>query len=108
MLDQADPWKHHRVLKRIGRVTAIFISMTVAFVALGLIDMRSRGFQMLMYCWMLFVLVMLTVTHEARCPRCGQRFYVKGLEFWQMTTRCLHCGQRKYAALGAIPKSEVG
>jgi hypothetical protein len=108
MLDQADPWRHHRILKRIGRVSAIFISLTVAFVALGLIDMRSRGFQMLICCWVLFVLVMLTATHEARCPRCGQRFYAKGLEFWQMTARCIHCGQRKYAAPGATPNPEVG
>lgn len=99
MLDPADPWRHHRILKRIGTLSVIFISLTVASVALGLIDTDSRGLQMPMYCWMLFELVMLTVTHEARCPRCGQRFYAKGLQFWQVTKRCLHCGQENYADL---------
>jgi|SRR5271154_1352242 len=108
MLDSLDPWRHHRILKRILTVSVIFISLTVVFVALGLIDIESRGLQMLMYCWMLFGLVMLTVTHEARCPRCGQRFYAKGFQFWQMTKKCLHCGQEKYADLSARPKPEAG
>jgi tRNA(Ile2) C34 agmatinyltransferase TiaS len=63
---------------------------------------------MLVYGWMLFGLVMLAVTHEARCPRCGQRFYAKGAEFSQMTKRCLHCGQEKYADLSARLKPEAG
>ena len=108
MLDQADPWRQHRVLKRVGSVSILFLFLTVAFVLFGLIDLRSRGFHLLVYGWMLFGLVMLTVTHEARCPRCGQRFYAKGADFGQTTTRCLHCGQEKYGDLGARPKPEGG
>jgi hypothetical protein len=107
MLGQEDPWRHHRFLKRIGGVSALFIFLIVACVALGLIDERSRGLQMLMYCWVLFVLIMLTVTHEARCPRCDKRFYANGLQFWQMTSKCLHCGQKKYASLSPATKTEA-
>src|SRR5271156_131075 len=99
MLDSADPWSRHRILKRVGRVSILFLLLTFAFVLFGQIDMRSRGFHALVYVWMLFVLFMLTLTHEAKCPRCGKRFYAKGAEFSQLTTRCLHCGQEKYADL---------
>lgn len=105
MLDSADPWSRHLFLKRIGSVSILFFFLTFAFVLFGQIDMRSRGFHVLVYVWMLFVLVMLTLTHEARCPRCGQRFYAKGAEFSQVTKRCLHCGQEKYADLSAKTKT---
>jgi DNA-directed RNA polymerase subunit RPC12/RpoP len=94
MPNQPDPWRRFRVLRRVGIVSVIFFFSSFAFVGLGRLDGR-----LVAYGWMLFVLVMLTVTHEARCPRCGQRFYAKGFEFWQMTSKCLHCGQRKYAEL---------
>ncbi len=102
----ADPWRFHRALKRVGVISAFFIFLIVASVVLGLVDERSRGFHLLIYCWISFVFVMLTVTHEVRCPRCGQRFHAKGLDYWQLTRRCLHCGQEKYAKLEARPKSE--
>ena len=108
MADQADPWRHHRILKRIGNVAILFIILICASVAVNLVDSRSRGFRILIFGWVSFALIMLMVTHEARCPRCGQRFYAKGLEFWQMTRRCLHCGQKKYAELSATREPEAG
>jgi DNA-directed RNA polymerase subunit RPC12/RpoP len=54
--------------------------------------------------WIIFVSAMLILTHEVRCPRCSQRFYVKDV-FWQMATRCLHCGQQKYGDVGTAAKS---
>jgi hypothetical protein len=81
MLDSADPWSRHRTLKRVGRVSIPFFFLTFAFVLFGQIDMRSRGFYVLVYVWMLFVLVMLTLTHEAKCPRCGKRFTPRGQSF---------------------------
>ena len=103
----SDPWRYHRILKRIGVTSTLFIFLTVLSVALGLIDERSRALHMVMICWSLLVLVMLTVNHEARCPRCGQRFYVNGLRFWQMTRKCLHCGQKKYTELGETVEPEA-
>ena len=52
-----------------------------------------------------FGLVMLTVTHWVRRPRCGQQFYAKGAGFWQMTRECLHCAQEKYAEVSSGPRS---
>lgn len=101
MIDQTDPWKHFRILRRVGIVSVLFFSLAAAFFVLGQIDMHSRGFHALTFGWMLVVLVMLAVTHEAKCPQCGQRFYAKGADFSQITKRCLHCGQEKYAELGA-------
>jgi len=74
-------------------------------VTIGQLDMRSQPFRVLTFGWIVFGLVMLTVTHEVRCPRCGQRFYAKGAEFWQMTKECLHCGQEKYAEVSSGPLS---
>jgi len=70
--------------------------------------MRSHGFWILTLSWMLFVIVMLILTHELKCPRCGQRFYAKGADFWQMTKTCLHCGQQKYSDVSAAPKPVNG
>jgi hypothetical protein len=50
-------------------------------VTIGQLDMRSQAFRVLTLGWIVFGLVMLTVTHEVRCPRCGQRFYAKGRSF---------------------------
>lgn len=108
MVDQTDPWRLHRILKRIGLASILVLFLTIGLVLFEQINMRSRGFHVFVYGWMLFVLVMLTGTHEARCPRCHRRFYAKGAEFWQMTTECLHCGQEKYADLGARPKPKAG
>jgi hypothetical protein len=103
-----DPWKHHRILKRISVTSALLIFLIFAPVVLGIVNVNSRGLNMAGYCWMFFVLVMLTMTHEARCPRCGRRFYARGLDFRQMTAECLHCGQKKYAELAATPKPDAG
>ena len=40
-----------------------------------------------------------------RCPRCGQKFYVKGTVYRQVATKCLHCGEKKYADVGAPDES---
>ena len=104
MVSQDDPWRGHRLLKRVSILAILFLLLTFAVVLFGQIDMRSRGIHLLVFGWMIFGLVMLTLTHEIRCPRCGQRFYAKGAEFWQMTTECLHCGQPKYADVGTPAK----
>jgi ribosomal protein L37E len=105
----ADPWRYHRALKSIGLISILLVFLIAASVALGLISERSRGFHLLVYCWMVLGLVMLTATHEVRCPRCGQRFYAKRLDFWQLTKTCLHCGQEKYAEVAASsrPKPDL-
>ena len=65
------------------------------------IDMSLRALQALFFGWMIFVLTMMTLTYRVRCPRCGQKFYVKGTVYWQVATKCLHCGEKKYADVGA-------
>jgi hypothetical protein len=97
MVSPADPWRHHRALKKIGVGSVLFLFSTFAFITFGQIDMRSCGFHALVFGWIIFVLVMLTLTHEVKCLRCGQRFYAKGTDFSQMSKKCLHCGQHKYA-----------
>jgi hypothetical protein len=106
--EMTDPWKHHRILKRIGVTSALLMFLTFASVALGIVNENPRGSRIFIYCWMLLVLVMLILTHEARCPRCGRRFYARGLDFRQMTKKCLHCGQKKYAELAATPNPDPG
>jgi hypothetical protein len=104
MGNAADPWKRHRLLKRVSLVAVLFLFLVFAAAVSGQVDMRSHGFRVLVFGWMLFGIVMLTLAHEVRCPRCGQRFYAKGAEFWQMTKTCLHCGQLKYADVSAPTK----
>jgi len=104
MASPDDPWRRYRVLKRVSLAAILFLFLTFALVSFGQVDMRSRWFHLLVFGWMILVLVMLTLTHEVRCPRCGQRFYAKGADFWQMTTKCLHCGQSKYADVGQPAK----
>jgi hypothetical protein len=105
MVSRDDPWRLHRLLKRVSILSILFLFLAFAVVLFGQIDMSSRGVSLLGFGWMIFGLVMLILTHEVRCPRCGQRFYAKGADFWQMTTKCLHCGQSKYADVGAPAKS---
>jgi|GEM_PF-2941396 hypothetical protein len=100
MVSRDDPWRRCRLLKRVNILAIVFIFLTFAVVLFGQIDMRSRGVHLVVFGWMIFGLVMLTLTHEIRCPRCSQRFYAKGAEFWQITTECLHCGLAKYADVG--------
>src|ERR1700730_6592371 len=104
MTSRTDPWSAHRWMKRVGVASIVFVFFLYALSVCGLIDMRSHGFHLVAFCWMIFVLIMLTITHEFKCPRCGQRFYAKGSQFLQMTSRCLHCGQEKYADVA--PKSK--
>src|SRR5438552_3189549 len=51
MLDQAYPWRQHRVLKRVGSVSIVFLFLTIAFVLFEQIDLRSRGFHLLVVVW---------------------------------------------------------
>jgi hypothetical protein len=73
------------------------------------VEMRPRAVYLpavytVTFGWMIFGLVMIILTHEIRCPRCGQRFYAKGADFWQMAKKCLHCGQQKYEDVGTVAK----
>jgi hypothetical protein len=106
-MNQPDPWRYHRILKRVSVVSILVFFLTSAFVFLAGIDTGSLVVRVLGYGWMLLVVVMLTVTHEVRCPQCGHRFYANGSWFKQMTKRCLHCEQEKYADLDARLKPEV-
>jgi hypothetical protein len=93
-----DPWKRHRILTRVGIFgLVLYLLPTLAIVWLDQIDMRSAGMYLLVLGWTLFVVVMLILWHEVRCPRCGKRYYAKSVELHQMTGECLHCGLPKYA-----------
>jgi hypothetical protein len=96
-----DPWQHHRTLRRATIVGVSAFFLITAPIVLKRIDMSLRALQVLFFGWMIFVLTMMTLTYRVRCPRCGQKFYVKGTVYWQMATKCLHCGQKKYADVGA-------
>ena len=97
MIRKSDPWRRHRILKRWTIASVFLMFSSIAFLLIAQIDLRSRGAHYVVYGWMVMGLVMLTLIHEVRCPRCGQRFYVKRMDFWQMSNKCLHCGQVKYA-----------
>jgi DNA-directed RNA polymerase subunit RPC12/RpoP len=99
MTTDKDPWAFFRILKR---ATIIGISLFFLIAALFITRAIDRGsviIKMLVWGWAIFVVVMITLTHEVRCPRCGKRFYAKGGDFSQMTFECLHCGQEKYGDL---------
>jgi hypothetical protein len=83
----------------------LFTFSTFVLVMVGQVDLRTRGTGLLVVCVMIYGLVMTILTHEVRCPRCGERFYVQGSYFWQITKRCLHCGQLKYADVVTPPKA---
>ena len=78
--------------------------MIFGLLLLAGISLRSHAVYLVGSGWVIFGLVMITLTHEIRCPRCGERFYVKETVFWQMAAKCLHCGQKKYADVGAPMK----
>jgi hypothetical protein len=100
MASQMDPWHRFRTLKRIDVIGVSVFLLTFVLLGLGRVDMRSHAiyFVIFLWGWAIFTLVMIKLTREVRCPRCGQRFYVKDV-FWQMATKCLHCGRQKYADL---------
>jgi ribosomal protein L37E len=109
MTNKDDPWKRHRTLKRVSFLGVVFyLFPTIALAWLEQIDMRSPTMYVLGFGWVIFGLVMLTLWHEVRCPRCGQRFYAKGMEFWQMARECLHCGLPKYADVSTAPEHSSG
>jgi len=92
------------MLKRVGIFAILSLFLIFALILVGQIDMRSRMFHLLGFGWLIFVLIMLILTHEVSCPRCGQRFYARGADFFQITTECLHCGQPKGAVVGMTSK----
>lgn len=49
------------------------------------------------FTWFLFMIVAIGRLQVWRCPRCGERFFMKF--FWHniFASRCLHCGLEKYA-----------
>src|SRR5580704_14853342 len=107
MLHQADPWRQHRVLKRVGSISILILFLIMAFVLFGQINLRSRGFHLFIYGCILFGLVILTVTHEARCPRCGQRFYAKGADTQPIPANGdFGTSPSVTSALGGLPKRD--
>jgi hypothetical protein len=103
MITPEVPWRRFRILRRLTIFGMIWFFLFGALVLLGRIYERSRTAEMILgFGWAIFVLAMITLTHEVKCPRCGKRFYVKGYEFAQMATECLHCGQPKYADVGRL------
>ena len=112
MTSQVDPWHRFRTLKRATVIGISVFFLTSIPLVLGRVELRPRaGYPPAVYTvtfgWMIFGLVMIILTHEVRCPRCGKRFYVKKGVFWQMATKCLHCGQQKYGDV-ASPAKPVG
>ena len=59
--------------------------------------------------WFIFVITMLILYHEFRCPRCKKRFFADRFDFQQMTRECVHCGLPKYGnanpAIAPDPRS---
>ena len=105
MISRDDPWKRHRILKRVSLLALFFFLFpTIALAWIGQIDMRSSGMHLLVLGWVIFAIIMAAMFHEVRCPRCGKRFYANGTDFWQMATECLHCGLPKYADVNTAPK----
>ena len=109
MTSQLDPWHRFRTLKRATVIGIAVFSLTSIPLVLGRVEMRPRAVYLpavytVTFGWMIFGLVMIILTHEIRCPRCGQRFYAKGADFWQMAKKCLHCGQQKYEDVGTVAK----
>src|SRR5262245_55720198 len=98
-----DPWRRHRLLKRVSVLGLTLFSPLLFLMVFSNIDLSSRGSRVLGACWAVFVILMIILFHEIKCPRCGQRFYVGDGIFWQMAARCLHCGMPKYGDLGAWP-----
>jgi ribosomal protein L37E len=104
-----DPWKRHRIVNRVGILGAyLYLLLTIAVAWLGIIDTRSTSMHLVILGWMIFVVVMLVMLREIRCPRCGQRFYTKGFDFRQMAKYCLHCGLPKYADVNTAQKPDGG
>jgi DNA-directed RNA polymerase subunit RPC12/RpoP len=112
MTNRVDPWHRFRALKRATIFGVSLFFLMSAPLVLERVAMRTRPVYLLavyleLAGWAIFVLVMITLTHEIRCPRCGQRFYVKGTVFWQVATKCLRCGQKKYGDVGTAKASLV-
>ncbi|SRR5579871_2223525 len=99
-----DPWYQYRTLRRAAIVGVSAFSLAGALLVLKQVTMSLRAVQILVVGWFVFVLIMQTLTYHLRCPRCGQRFHVKGT-FKQMATKCLHCGQNKYEDVIATTNS---
>jgi len=100
-----DPWHHYRTLRRAKILGVCVFVLTTALVAtFAQTHMRSPVLLIPFFGWMIFGLVMEVLAHQVRCPRCGQKFYVKGSLYWQMATKCLHCGQKKYTDVGTPTK----
>lgn len=98
MTSQVDPWHRFRTLKRATVIGISVFFLTSIPIVLGRVEMRPRAVYLpavytVTFGWMIFVLVMIILTHEIRCPRCGQRFYVKKEVFWQMATKCLRAAK---------------
>jgi len=109
MASRVDPWHRFRILKRATVIGVSVFLLTSIPLVLERVQMRTRAVYLVAVylatgAWMIFGLVMITLTHEVRCPRCGQRYYAKGAVFWQMATKCLHCGQQKYGDVGTAAK----
>jgi hypothetical protein len=99
-----DPWKQHRLLKRLTILGIVFICSIALLVASGHIDLRSRGMYLLGIAWVIFGVTMITFFRLVRCPQCGERFYANSIVVSQMTKKCLHCGIAKFADLSVSPR----
>lgn len=110
MTNRVDPWHRFRALKRVSLIgVSVFVLISLPLVLERVAMQHSPSYLVAVYLeaagWAIFVLVRITLTHEVRCPRCGQRFYVKRTVFWQIATKCLHCGQKKYGDLDTAAQS---
>src|ERR1700693_3249323 len=97
-----DPWRRHRLLKRVSLLGIVLFLPLLILMVFSNIDLSSRGSCVLGVCWALFGIVMIVLFHEIKCPRCGKRFYIGDGIFWQLATKCLHCGMRKYSDLDVL------
>jgi hypothetical protein len=49
------------------------------------------------FSWFLFMIVAIGRLQVWRCPRCGERFFMKSYWHNLFASRCLHCGLEKYS-----------
>lgn len=92
-------WREHRRRRRVmwllllGFIPGVVLTGT----AIGAAFATEPPYIAVAVVWMLAILVTSHRASALRCPRCGQRFYAKGLYHNGFTRKCLHCGLRKWA-----------
>jgi hypothetical protein len=83
----------------------LFLFVFVVYgVMVGVISYLTQGWihnheltNVLGFSWFLLMIITVGRLQVWRCPRCGERFFMKSVWHNLFTSRCLHCGLEKYA-----------